>query len=221
MEADQSVGRRLGVLVLAHLPIGLMAPYIIMNPVILPPGFLANAAGGAAQVRAAVFLMFAGSAIVVGASITALPVIRRHSSAAPLWLVALAVIYASLQAVDSGAILSLLSLSQHYVESGAGDPAPYQLVAVAVGAIRKWTHYTHLLFVGSWLFMLHAILLRFALVPRWLAAVGLVATVCQIVGVTLRAILGYPIITPMAMPLAVTYLTLGLWLTINGFPTER
>lgn len=67
----------------------------------------------------------------------------------------------------------MLSLSQYYVAAGAGDPMPFQLVAAAVGSNRKWTHYMHLLLIGSWLAMLHAILLRFSLVPRRLAAVGL------------------------------------------------
>lgn len=221
MEAERNVGRRVGVLLLAHLAAGLMVPYILLRPVIMPPGFLANAAGSAPQMRAAVLLMFVGSAIAVAISIAALPVFRRYSQAAALWLVALAAVNFSLQAVDSGALLSMLSVSQQSAEAGAADGAIYQAAAAAVGSIRRWAHYTHLLVLGSWIFVLHGMLLRFALVPRPLAAVGLVATVSQLVGVPLRVVLGYPLVGPMAMPLGVTYLALALWLTVKGFPEPR
>jgi hypothetical protein len=221
MEAERTVGRRLGVLLLVHLPVGLLAPYILLLPATMPPGFLANAAGSAPQLRAAVLLMFAGSALALGASIVALPVFRRYSQATAFWLVSLAAVNFSLQAADSGAILSMLSVSQQYADAGAADGALYQAAAAAVGSTRKWAHYTHLLVLGSWLFVLHGVLLRFALVPRLLAAVGLVATASQITGVTMRGILGYPVVGPMAMPLAATYLALALWLTVKGFPEPR
>jgi hypothetical protein len=221
MEAERTVGRRLGVLLLAHLPLGLMAPYILILPAIAPPGFLENAAAVAPQMRAAVLLMFIGSMLALGASIVAYAAVGRYSRTWALWLVALAAVNFALQAVDSGAILAMLTVSQQSAEAGGADAALYQAAAVAVGSARKWAHYAHLFVVGSWLFTLHATLLRFALVPRALAAVGLVATVSQFVGVTLLAILGSRIITPMAMPLAATYLTLGLWLTIKGFPPQR
>jgi hypothetical protein len=198
-----------------------MTPYILLRPVIAAPGFLANAAGGAPQIRAAVLLMFVGSAVAVGVSIAALPVFRRYSRAAAYWLAALAAVNFSLQAVDSGAVLSMLSVSQQYAEAGGADAALYQAAAVAVGAMRRWAHFTHLLVVGSWILVLHGLLLRFRLVPRLLAGVGLVATVSQMVGVPLRAILGYSVVGPMAMPLGVTYLALGLWLTVRGFSEPR
>lgn len=221
MEAERTVGRRLGALLLAHLPIGLMVPYILLLPAIAPPGFLENAAENAPRIRVAVLLMFAGSAIALSASIAALPVFRRHSQTMAFGLVALAVVNFSLQAVDSGGLLSMLSISQQYAEAGTVDAALYQAAATAVGSIRRWAHYTHLLVLGSWIFTLHSVLLRFALVPRLLAAIGLLASLSQIVGVPLRVILGYSLVGPMAMPLAATYLALALWLVAKGFPEPQ
>jgi hypothetical protein len=221
MEAERTVGRTVGVLLLAHLPVGLIVPYILLLPAMMPPGFLANAAGSAAHVRAAVLLMFVGSALAAGIVIAALPVFRRYSQAMALWLVVLAVVNFSLQAVDSGAVLSMLSMSQQYAQAAAADTVLYQAAGAAVGSARKWAHYTHLLVLGSWIFLLHALLFRFKLVPRVLAGIGLVATVSQIIGVTLRGILGYPAVGQMAMPLAAAYLTLAIWLTVKGFPQPR
>jgi hypothetical protein len=77
--------------VVLDLAAGLTVPFILLNPVIAPPGFLANAAGIPNQVRAAVLLLFVGSAIALGMASTAWSVFRQYSSAMALWLLALAV----------------------------------------------------------------------------------------------------------------------------------
>jgi hypothetical protein len=217
MRSAKSVGRVIGVLLLVHLAAALTVPFVLLERVRRPAGFLANAAGSSVQVRAAVLLLFVGSAVAVGIAIAALPVFRRYSSAMALWLLALAVAGFSLQAVDNGALLSMLSLSQEYANAGAAKAEPFQALAVVVGSARRWAHYTYLLIVGSWIFLLYSLLYRFRLVPRALAAFGLVGSMLQITGVTLRALCGYPPVTVLAMPLAPIHIALALWLMVKGF----
>jgi hypothetical protein len=50
-----------------------------------------------------------------------------------------------------------------------------------------------------------------------LAALGLVGSLLQIAGVTLRGLLGYAPETRLAMPLAPAYVALALWLIVKGF----
>src|SRR5512144_2029468 len=119
MKSAKSTGRIVGMLLLIHLTAGLILPFVLLDRVRRPAGFLENAAGNSAQLRAAVFLLFVGSAVTIGIALTAWPVFRRHSSAMALWLLALAVAGFSLQAVDNAHILSMLSLSQEYAKAGA------------------------------------------------------------------------------------------------------
>jgi hypothetical protein len=212
-----SVGRTVGVLLLLHLAAGLTVPFVLLHPLQGPAGFLPTAAGHSAEVRAAVLLLFVGSALSVAIAIAALPVFGRHSLAMGLWLLGLAVAAFSLQAVDNGALLSMLSLSQEYAKVDAAKVELFQALAVVVGSARKWTHYTSLLVVGSWIFLLCSLLYRFRLVPRALAAFGLVGSVLQITGVTLPGILGYPPEVRLAMPLAPAYVALAVWLMVKGF----
>ncbi|HYL13615.1 MAG TPA: DUF4386 domain-containing protein [Terriglobales bacterium] len=211
------VGQIIGLLLLIHLAIGLMVPFMLLHPLIAPPGFLATAAGNSVQVRAAVILLFAGSAVAIGIAIVALPVFRRYSSAMAFWLLALAVAGFSLQAVDNAHLLSMLSLSQEYAKAGATKAEVFQALALVVGSARKWAHYSSLLVVGSWIFLLFSLLYRFRLLPRVLAAFGLVGSMLQITGVTLRGLFGYPPETRLAMPLAPAYVLLAVWLMIKGF----
>ena len=217
MRSAKSVGRIVGMLLLVHLAAGLTVPFVLLRPLVMPPGFLATAAGNSVQVRAAVLLLFLGSAVSVGIAIAALPVFRRYSSAMALWLLALAVAGFSLQAVDNGALLSMLSLSQEYAKAGTAKAETFQALAVVVGSARRWAHYTFLLVVGSWIFLLYSLLYRFRLVPRALAAFGLLGSMLQITGVTLRGLLGYPPETRLAMPLAPAYVALAVWLMVKGF----
>jgi hypothetical protein len=217
MNSAKRVGRIVGILVLIHLAVGLFVPFVMLDRVKRSVGLVAGAAAGAGQVRAAVLLLFVGGAIAIAIAITSFPVFRRCSPAMALWLLALAIAGFSLQAVDNGALLSALSLSQEYAKADASKMELFQGLAVVVNAARKWAHYCSLLVVVSWMFLLYSVLYRFRLVPRALAALGLVATLLQISGVTLRGLFGYPPETRLAMPLAPAYVALAVWLMVKGF----
>ena len=134
-----------------------------------------------------------------------------------LWLLALGVASFALQAVDNAHLLSMLSLSQEYAKAGVEKADLFQALAVVVGSARKWSHYSFLLAIGSWIFLFCALLYRFRLVSRVLAACGLVGSLLQIAGVTLRGFWGHPSATWLAMPLAPAYVALALWLIVKGF----
>ena len=217
MKSAKSVGRSVGVLLLLHLAAGLTAPFILLQAVLSPPGFLTNAAGSPDRVRAAVMLLFVGSALAVGIASAAFRVFRQYSSAMACWLLALAAASFALQAVDNAHLLSMLSLSQEYAKAGPAQAELFQTLAVVVGSLRKWSHYSFLLVIGSWIFLLYSVLYRFRLVPRVLAIFGLLGAVGQIAGVTLRGLWGLAPETWLAVPLAPAYVALALWLMVKGF----
>ena len=220
-KASVSAGRLIGVLLLAHLSVGLIVPFIMLHPLVNPPGFLVSAAGVATQVRAAVLLLFVGSAMAIAIASAGWRVFRQFSSAMASWLLALAVAAFSLQAVDNAHILSMLSLSQEYASAGTAKAELFQGLSLVVGATRKWSHYASLLTVGCWILLLFTLLYRFRLVPRAIAALGMIGAVLQIAGVSLRGLFGYSPETRLAMPLAPAYLLLGVWLMVKGFDVRH
>lgn len=215
--AGKSVGRLVGVLLLLHLAAGLMAPFILLQPLGGAPGFLISAAEMANQTRVAVFLLFAGSALTIAVASAGWRVFREYSPAMALWLFALAVASFTLQAVDNAHILSMLSLSQRYAEAGAAKPESFQALALVVGAARRWSHYSFLLTIGCWILLLFTLLFRFRFVPRWLAALGMAGAMMQIGGVSVRGLLGLSPETRLAMPLGPIYVLLAVWLMVRGF----
>jgi len=216
MKSAKSPGRLIGVLLFLQLA-GLIVPFVLLHPLTTgPQDFLANAAGASFQIRVAVFLLFANCALTIGISIAAWPLFRQYSERMALWLVAASVIMFALQAVDNAHILSMLSLSQQYAQAGGPDEL-FQTLAVVVGSTRRWVHFTELLVIDSWIFLLYSVLYRFALVPRALAVFGLLTVMLHFTGIPLPAFLGYSILTLTGVPMGLSHLALALWLMARGF----
>lgn len=203
-----------------HLATGLIVPYVFLLPLTTPPaGFLETAAAMSDQVRLNVLLLFVGGAVSVGISVAAWPAVRERSYRLGLWLLALAVVNFTLQIVENGHWLSMLSVSQAYVEAGAADAGLFQPLGIVVRSAFKWAHYSHLLVVVGWLFTLYYLLFRCAMVPRALAAIGMVACVLHFTGITLPVFAGYRMPFPevFGMPLGLANLVLAVWLMAKGF----
>lgn len=218
MKSAKSVGRTIGILLLFQLAAGLTMPFILLRPLIAgSPGFLTAAAESSFQIRAAVFISFIGAALTVSIGITMFPIFRRYGNAMALFFLAVCVVSCALDAVQNATVMSMLSLSQQYVNSGATDFGLYQVVGAAVASARRWAHAVQLVAIGAWIFVFYSSLLRFALIPRSLAAVGLIGIVSQFIGVTLMMFLGNSPIGEMAMPLLPIQIAVAVWLIIKGF----
>lgn len=217
MRPAKSVGRITGALLFVQLAAGLTVPYMLLQRVSKSPDFLESAAANSSLVRLCVLLLFAGGAVTIGVAVAAMPVFSRYGRALSLWLLALAVINCSLQAVENAGYLSMLSLSQEYARAGAGEAGLFQALGALVYSTWRWVHFSHLLAVVCWIFVLFCLLWRSALVPRALAAFGMLTTLMQITGITLPAFMGYQSVMLMGMPLGLAYLALILWLLFKGF----
>lgn len=216
MKSAKSVGRLIGALLLVQLA-GLIAPFVMLHPIARGSrDWLANAAASSFQIRTAVFLLFANTALTIGIAIAAWPVFRRYGERTALWLVALGVIMFTLQAVDNAHVLSMVSLSQQFAQAG-GPVDVFQILAAAAGSTRKWVHYSELLAIDAWIFLLYTVLFRSALVPRVLTAFGLLTVLLHITGITLPLWLGYTSVTLVGASMALGHTALAGWLMAKGF----
>ena len=220
MRSAKSTGRLIGMLLFLQLA-GLIVPFVLLLPLTTGPrNYLANAVGSSFQIKLAVFLLFANCALTIGITIAAFGVFRQYSEAMALWLLAGSVIMFLLQAVDNVHVLSMLSLSQQYAQARGPDDL-FQTLAAVVGSTRRWAHFTELLAIDCWIFLLYSVLYRFALVPRALAAFGLLTVMLHFTGIPLRGFLGYSLVTLMGVPMALSHITLAIWLVAKGFDERR
>ena len=217
MRSPSNTGRVIGILLLLHLIAGLTTPYVILRPV--AAAFDANALINSFQVRLAVMLLFVGGALTIAIAVTGWSTFREHSFPLATWLLALAIANFVLQCVENAGYMSLLTFSQEYAKANAGDVSLFHVAGIALRMLWKWFHYTHLLVMVSWMFLLGVTLWRTSLIPRALALLLLLGSSLQITGITLPQFISYPSPTPMLMglPLGIIYLALAVWLIGRGF----
>lgn len=201
-------GRIIGVLLLVQLFL-LILPFVLLHS-ITTDTWLQTAAAHTVQIRVAVLLLFANGALTIGIAIAMFPVLREHGLTAALWLAAASVLWFAAQAVDNAHILSMLSLSEGTAESIAGELARTS---------RRWAHYTTLLIVEFWFLAFYGALFRYALVPRALAAMGVVMVLIHAGAVTLPTFLSYPAVFSLAPSLAVSHVSVAGWLIARGLQT--
>jgi hypothetical protein len=192
-------------------------PFVLLHPLTTAPAeWLANAAASSFQIKLAVFLLFANCALTIGISLAAFKVFREQSYPMALLLVAASVIMFTLQAVDNAHMMSMLSMSQRYVQE-TGQDGPYQMLAAAVGSTRRFVHFTELFAIDAWIVLLYSILYRYRLVPHLLAAFGLITVVLHFTGIPLPLFLGYGGVTLMGATMALSHIALAAWLMVRGF----
>lgn len=217
MKPAKSIGRMVGVLLIAQMLGGFLVNFALLGPVIsTPPGFLVNAAPNSLQISLSVLIGLVTGALSLGIAIAALPLLRRHSSAMALWFVSLATVGLSLAVIENSTVMSLLSLSQAYANASAADANAFEMLRGVVASSRNWAHYTHLLVEGATFLVFYGVLYRYALIPRTLAAFGLIAVALQMTAVAMP-LFGYRIVMLMIAPMGLAHLALAIWLTIKGF----
>lgn len=217
MTTDQRAARTIALLLLVQMIGGPVVNFLLMGRVVAAPGFLQNAATHSFEIGLAALLGPAMGMLSVGIAIAAWPVLRRHGRATGLWLLALAIASLALVAVEASTVLSMRSLSEAYAAAGAvDDGGQFQALATVVGAARTWAHYMNLIVVGAMTAVLYGALLRFALVPRALAAFGLAAALLMLVAVAMP-VFGQRIVFPLLAPLGLAHLALVPWLLARGF----
>lgn len=215
MQDAKTAGRIIGALLLLQIAGGIIGSFVLTAPVFAAPGYLVNAAAHPLNLSFSALIGLATSAITLGIAITAFPVLRRKGEPYALWLLGIAIANFAVSAAEQIALLSLLSLSNAYTTAAAPDEVLFQGLRVVVSAARNWAHYVHLVIVGSLFTIFFGALFRFALVPRVLAAIGIVASLLQMTGVAMP-LFGHEVAFPLLAPMGLAMLATASWLLIRG-----
>jgi hypothetical protein len=215
------ISRVIGVLLLVQGAGGYLVNFVLLKPVFaVPPGYLVSAAANPLQVGLAAILGIATGVISLAIAITLWPLFSRRSERMALWFFAFAVAAFALNAVENTRLLSLLSLSQAYAESAAADAALYEVLRLVVAAARNWAHFINLIVGGATIFVFYAVLYRFALVPRVLGALGMLAALLQMTAVAMP-LFGQPVMFLLITPLGLCHLALAGWLLVKGLAENQ
>ena len=180
----------------------------VTDSIVTAPDILANVAANQTAFTLGAVVMLLNSAAVVGIGVMVFPIIKRHSERVALGYLATRILEGAFLAVGIMSLLSLTGLSE--AAPGAGT-----LAALAVG-LNDLSYQTGMATLGIGSLFFCALLFRTALVPRALAALGVIGYGVFAAGMVLD-MFGLGVGTLLTIPGGLFELVFAGWLIVKGF----
>jgi hypothetical protein len=191
--------------------------FTILDPILNVPDILVNVSANITQVIIGVLLLLIDTAAVVGIAVMLFPILKKHNEALALGYVSFRIIEATILIVASIILLSLLTLSQEYVQAAAPDASYFQTLATLLLAVWDWALLLGIMIIFSLTaLILNYLLYQSELIPRWLSGWGLIgATLLLTAG--LLEIFGINLTDIINLPIALQEMVFAIWLIVKGF----
>ncbi|MFC2055845.1 DUF4386 domain-containing protein, partial [Chloroflexota bacterium] len=185
------------------------------------PDYLVNVSVNESQVIIGMLIEWIYALAVVGIIATLFPILNKHNEALALGFFSLRFIEAICIIVSSIGLLTLLTLSQEFVEAGAPGASYFKTVGNVVLAIRDWAF-----LIGSGLvWSLSALILNYLLyqrklIPRWLSVWGFLGALLSFANY-LPEFFGINSIEILFLPIAMQEMVFAVWLIVKGLNSSE
>ena len=196
------------------------------KPILDSPDYLDNAYPNRIVVIIGILLEFTGVPAVVLIPVFLFSILKKHNETLALGYVGFRLFEAGILSVAYINKLSLVNLSQDYLNKGGVDASYFQYIGSSIQSVNYWAGTTGLIYLivfalGS--LMLYSVLYTSKLIPRFISVWGLIAALVLLTGSVLANIdmfteisgLGLELI--FALPIAVAEMMLSIWLIVKGF----
>jgi len=209
-----------GVLFIIYTSLDLLT-FLFYGPV-SAPNYLVSVSENRGLVGTGALLSFIGGACGAGIAISLYPVLRKFNAGLALGAVGFRISEGVLRFISVCALLSLITLSQQFVNAGAPDSSYFQTLGVLVYAGYRWVgNVGSLLAFSIGALLYYIVFYRTKLIPRWISVWGLVAAILAMVSCALATV---GLVTPfgteqilIAIPMLPQEMVLAVWLIVKGF----
>jgi len=188
---------------------------ILVNSVVDGPDFLSGVTSLQTTLALGAFLMIATTAVDIGKAVIFFPVLERHGKRTAVAYLATMIFEMALMTVGVLALLMIIPLAEQAAAGELDAGTAQALGSLAVDA-NETAYQIGQLSLAFGAFFLAALLFRTGLVPRWLAALGLIGYATHMAG-SAAEIFGVPIGLVLLIPGAIFELALPAWLLTKGF----
>lgn len=188
---------------------------LLVESVVDGPDFLASVDSQKTTLAFGAFLMIATTAVDIGKAVFFFPVLERHGKRTAVAYLATMVFEMAMMTVGVLALLMIIPLAGQVDDGVQSLDSAQSLASLAVDANETAYQIGQLSLAFGCLFLC-ALLFRTGLIPRWLAAWGLVGYALHMTGAAAE-ILGAPISLVLLIPGGIFEVTLAFWLLIKGF----
>ena len=195
--------------------------YVILDPILNAPDYLIKVSENAIQVIIGVLLYLIDCLAVVVIPIMLFPIFKKHNEALALGYVGSRIIESVTLIVGHISLLSLLTLSQEYVQAAAPDASCFQALGALLLSVIDWTHLlgVEIVFALTPL-ILNYLLYRSKLVPRFISVWGFIGAILLLAS-GLLGMFGHSPTSSISLfftlPIAVQEMVFAVWLIVKGF----
>jgi hypothetical protein len=219
MNTNRKTARIVGVLLIACTAATIIS-MSFSSPILSKPDYLVKLAENETQILLGTFFEFIWAVTCAGIAIWLYPVLKKYNGALALGSVGLRIAEGVFVLVGTLSLLSLLTLSQEFVKSGALDTSSYQASSASLLATRDWAHNVILLIpfnLGA--MMYYYLLYQSKLISRWLSGWGIIGNTSSLIAIVYYLFthdLGL-IHTLLNAPIALQEMVFAVWLIVKGF----
>lgn len=194
-----------------------------LEPILTDPDYLVSVSANQNQVLIGMLLELVNSVAVIGISIVMYPTLKKHNKTLAYGYIGFRIIESLVVVIGSISLLSLVSLSQKFVNAGAVDTSYFLTRGADLLARRDLT----ILLGINIVFPIDALILNYLLyqsklVPRWISGWGLIGAALMFVRVAgfaagMWEIFGTNQIAILALPIWLQEMVFAVWLIAKGF----
>lgn len=188
----------------------------IVSSILDAPDYLSNVASSRTAFTTGAVLMLVNAAVVAGIGILLFPVLRRHSERIAVGYLTARAVEGVLLAVGVVGLLSVVTVGEEYVGTAASGAVGFEPVAGLAVEVNEIAYQVAMAGLGVGSVFLCFLLYRTRLVPRALAAWGLVGYAGLTVGAVLE-LFGTGVGLLLSVPGGLFELFFGVWLIVKGF----
>jgi hypothetical protein len=154
-----------------------------------------------------------------GIAIAMYPVLKERNAGLALGSVVFRTLEAAFYMIEVVCLLSLLTLGQQFTTTGAADRTSLQAIGNLLVSVRDHAALVAVFAFCVGAFMYYYLLVQSRLIPLWLSGFGIVAIILMMAACVLALFSGNRITSyiPLAAPIGVQEIVLGVWLIVKGF----
>ena len=192
----------------------------IYEPILNAPDFLVSAYPNKIQLIIGILLEFICAPAIVLIPIMLFPILKKYNESIALGYVGFRFLEGILFIFMVIKSLSLISLSQEYLNSGAGDASYFQTLGNSIQAENYWATLIYIIVFTLGALMFYYLLSKSKLIPQFISVWGLVAAALLLTGALVGMLGLIPLLKVMIFfgpPIALNEITLAVWLIVKGF----
>ncbi len=220
MNSDKKTARIVGALFIMALVLFLIGQ-AFYEPILSSPDYLDSTYPNRVIVIVGILLEFLSALAVVLIPLLLFPILRKRNEVLALGYVSFRLFEAVLLSFAQIYKLSLVKLSQNYLDKGGVDASFFQNMGSSIQSVIYWIDHDGLIYLivfGIGALILYSALYKSKLIPRWLSIWGLIGAVAILTASVMATFdISLVLAVLLMIPIALQEQAMAIWFIVKGF----